>query len=60
VLTGTERQVAELAGAGESNREIATSLHMGVSTVESHLSNVYRKLNVKRAELAAALAELST
>ena len=26
---------------------------MGVSTVESHLSHVYRKLGVRRAELAA-------
>ena len=30
---------------------------MGVSTVEAHLSHVYRKLGVRRAELAARLAE---
>lgn len=60
VLTGTERQVAELAGAGESNKEIAASLHLGVSTVEAHLSSVYRKLNAKRAELASKLSELTT
>ena len=29
---------------------------MGVSTVEAHLSHVYRKLGVRRAELAARLA----
>ena len=29
---------------------------MGVSTVEAHLSNVYRKLGVRRAELATRLA----
>ena len=29
---------------------------MGVSTVEAHLSRVYRKLGVRRAELAARLA----
>ncbi len=28
---------------------------MGVSTVESHLSHVYRKLGVRRAELAGSL-----
>jgi DNA-binding CsgD family transcriptional regulator len=28
---------------------------MGVSTVESHLSRVYRKLDVRRAGLAAGL-----
>ncbi len=58
MLTETEHQVAELAGTGQSNKEIAASLHMGVSTVEAHLSNVYRKLDVRRAGLAARLAEL--
>ena len=28
---------------------------MGVSTVEAHLSHVYRKLGVRRAELATRL-----
>ncbi len=28
---------------------------MGVSTVEAHLSHVYRKLGVRRAELAGTL-----
>ncbi len=57
-LTNTEREVAALAALGQSNKEIAASLHMGVSTVEAHLSSVYRKLDVKRAELGVALAEL--
>jgi DNA-binding CsgD family transcriptional regulator len=46
-LTETEARVAELAAAGRSNREIAAELFMGVSTVESHLSRVYRKLGVR-------------
>jgi DNA-binding CsgD family transcriptional regulator len=54
-LTETERLVAELAAAGRRNKEIAIELYMGVSTVEAHLSNVYRKLGVRRAELAARL-----
>jgi DNA-binding CsgD family transcriptional regulator len=29
---------------------------MGVSTVEAHLSHVYRKLGVRRADLAGRLA----
>ena len=29
---------------------------MGVSTVEAHLSHVYRKLDVRRAELGSWLA----
>jgi DNA-binding CsgD family transcriptional regulator len=56
-LTETERRVAKLAARGRSNKEIAAELFMGVSTVEAHLSRVYRKLGVRRAELAARLAE---
>jgi ATP/maltotriose-dependent transcriptional regulator MalT len=55
-LTETERQVAALAAQGRSNKEIAAELFMGVSTVEAHLSHVYRKLGVRRAELAGRLA----
>jgi DNA-binding CsgD family transcriptional regulator len=55
-LTETERQVAALAAEGRSNKEIAAALFMGVSTVESHLSHVYRKLGVRRAGLAGRLA----
>ena len=40
---------------GRTNKEIAAELFMGVSTVEAHLSHVYRKLGVRRAELATRL-----
>ncbi|TCO44768.1 AAA family ATPase [Actinocrispum wychmicini] len=56
VLTGSERQVAELAARDVSNREISDSLFVTVRTVEFHLTNVYRKLGVsRRNELAAVL-----
>jgi ATP/maltotriose-dependent transcriptional regulator MalT len=55
-LTETERQVAAMAAEGRSNKEIAAALFMGVSTVEAHLSHVYRKLGVRRAGLARRLA----
>ena len=55
-LTETELRVAALAAQGQTNKEIAAGLFMGVSTVEMHLSRVYRKLGVRRAELGAALA----
>lgn len=46
-LTGAERRVASLAVAGYTNREIANKLFITASTVEQHLTRVYRKLNVK-------------
>jgi DNA-binding CsgD family transcriptional regulator len=55
-LTATEHHVAVLAAHGRSNREIAAELYLGVSTVEAHLSAVYRKLGVRRAELGTWLA----
>jgi DNA-binding CsgD family transcriptional regulator len=46
-LTETETQVAVLAARGRSNKEIAAELFMGLSTVEMHLSRVYRKLEIR-------------
>ncbi len=55
-LTGSERRVADLAAEGRTNREIAEALYVTVSTVEGHLSRIYRKLRVHaRADLAAKL-----
>ncbi|GHH00779.1 helix-turn-helix transcriptional regulator [Amycolatopsis oliviviridis] len=54
-LSDAERLVAELASWGNTNREIARSLHVTVSTVEQHLTRVYRKLNVSRSDLPADL-----
>ncbi len=56
-LTPSERRVADLAAEGNSNREIAQELYVTPKTVEVHLSNAYRKLEIKgRRELATALA----
>jgi len=56
-LTATERRVAELAAQDRSNKEIAAELYMGVSTVEAHLSRVYRKLGIRsRTGLAGRIA----
>jgi DNA-binding CsgD family transcriptional regulator len=46
-LTETEHRVAVLAAQGHSNKEIAAELFMGLSTVEAHLSRVYRKLGIR-------------
>ena len=53
-LTPTEGRVAELAALERRNREVAEALGIGVKTVETHLTRVYRKLGVRsRTELAA-------
>jgi DNA-binding CsgD family transcriptional regulator len=55
-LTRREREVAGLAAAGSTSREIATKLFLSVRTVDNHLQNVYSKLGVtSRDELAGKL-----
>jgi DNA-binding CsgD family transcriptional regulator len=46
-LTPRERQVAELAAGGRSNRDIARRLIVSEKTIEWHLGNAYRKLEVR-------------
>ena len=59
-LSAAERQVADLAAAGATNKEIAATLYMSVKTVEAHLTRVYRKLDVRsRAELASRLVPVA-
>jgi len=57
-LTASELRVAELAAAGQTNKQIAQALFVTPKTIEVHLSNAYRKLEISsRRELEAALAE---
>jgi DNA-binding CsgD family transcriptional regulator len=46
-LTSQEQRVAELAAGGLTNKEIAQRLWLHVSTVESHLQQVYSKLGIR-------------
>ncbi len=55
-LSSREREVALLAAAGSSSKEIAHRLFLSKRTVDSHLNRVYRKLGVTgREELSAAV-----
>ena len=45
-LTKREREVAELVAKGRSAREIASQLHIGRRTVETHVARAYAKLGV--------------
>jgi DNA-binding CsgD family transcriptional regulator len=52
-LTGAERRVASLIGAGHTNREVATRLGISTNTVGTHLRSVFAKLGVQsRVQLA--------
>ena len=58
-LTAQELEIARLAAAGLTNREIGQRLHLSHRTVGSHLYHVFPKLGVtSRGELAGALDQL--
>jgi len=46
VLTEREREVLNLATRGLSNQDIATNLCLSLRTVQTHLSNIFNKLQV--------------
>ena len=55
-LTERERDVLRLAGELLSTDEIAGQLFISVNTVKSHLTSIFRKLDIaSRSQLAAAL-----
>jgi DNA-binding NarL/FixJ family response regulator len=57
-LTSREREVLQLIARGYRYKEIAARLHLSIKTVESHVSNVLRKLQLSsRAELTRWAAE---
>ena len=45
---------------GHTNREVAQTLFITVSTVEQHLTRIYRKLNVSGRSDLAVFLELTT
>jgi ATP-dependent transcriptional regulator len=51
-LTDREKEVAELAAQGLSNKEIAKQLYITENTVKSRMKGIFRKLSIKsRAQL---------
>ncbi len=57
-LTAREREIADLVSRGMTNTAIAGKLFLSVRTVESHLRQIYRKLDVpNRAALTRALLD---
>lgn len=46
LLTDREKEVLHLLAEGRSNKDVATLLDLGLSTVETHRANLMQKLNL--------------
>lgn len=46
LLSPQERKIFRLIQLGKSNKEISTEYNIGLSTVKSHVSNIYTKLKI--------------
>ena len=57
LLSGRERNILELIGKGESNKEIARTLDIAPETVKSHVKNIFTKLGVEKRAQAVSRAQ---
>jgi LuxR family maltose regulon positive regulatory protein len=55
-LTRRELEILQLIERGFSNREIAETLDIAITTAKKHAANIYGKLGVKRRTQAVAMA----
>ena len=55
-LTSREREVFQLIAVGKANKEVASMLHVSLSTVKKHRENLQRKLDCHSAAELARLA----
>lgn len=58
-LTFKEQEILELLALGKSNKEIAIKLFVELSTVKSHLSRIYKQLNVSGRKEAIDISRLN-
>jgi DNA-binding NarL/FixJ family response regulator len=56
ILTDRERSILQLIAKGQSNKQIARSLHLTEGTVKGYVSNVLAKLRVEDRTQAALYA----
>lgn len=58
-LTLKEREILALIQTGKANKEIASELFIGISTVKTHINKIYAKLEVRsRKEVVSKLRKL--
>jgi len=55
-LTAREREILERVATGQSNKQIAAEFWLSEQTIKYHLTNVYRKLDVRSRTEAARFA----
>lgn len=55
-LSAREIQVLQLVATGNSNKQIASQLHVSAATVKTHLIHVFRKLDVNDRTAAVTVA----
>jgi len=55
LLTDKERQIWEGLAAGKTNKEIASGLFIELSTVKTHINNLYKRLGVTNRKDAISL-----
>ncbi len=56
ILSEREIEVLRLMAKGDANKEIAAQLHITDSTVKTHISSIFQKLNAKDRTEAAMIA----
>ncbi len=57
-LSAREMEILSMMSKGLSNQEIAETLYISLSTVKSHITNIFSKLDVKRRTQAVETARL--
>lgn len=56
-LSEREREVLQKIGEGKPNKQIADELFISLSTVKTHINNIYRVLKVSNRKEASQIAE---